>query len=103
VNNRLEQLNVAYKKALGAILLKDYPQFTNLTVTDFLIDPSTQAGRVFLSTTPETLALVQAERGRIQNLLKKHVVTRYTPKLTFVMDDHYLDKIDQLFEEIEPR
>ena len=101
MSNRLEQLNVAYKKALGAVFLKDFPHFTNLTVADFLLDPSTQTGRVFLKTDQKTIDALVGERGKIQDALKKYVKTRYTPRLTFVIDDEYLDKMDELFETIE--
>ena len=101
MNNRLEQLSIAYKKALGAILLKEFPHLTPLTVIDVLIDPSGKTGRVWLSTTGEILKEVEQRRGDIQSQLKKHVVTRYTPKISFVLDDKYLDKIDNLFTEIE--
>lgn len=100
MNNRLEQLSIAYKKALGAILLKEFPHNNNLAVTDVLIDLSGRTGRVWLATTPETLLEVERKRGDIQAQLKKHVVTRYTPKLNFLQDDNYLNQIDSLFNTI---
>ena len=101
MNNRLEQLSIAYKKALGAILLKEFPHVASLTVIDVLIDPSGRTGRVWLSTTPETLKEVEERRGDIQGQLKEHVVTRYTPKFSFILDDKYLDRIDNLFNKID--
>lgn len=98
--NRLEQLNIAYKKALGTVLLKEFPQVLPLSVTDVLINPSTQSARVWLETTPETLRQVQAKRNEIQNAVNKLLSMRYTPKLTFMIDDHYLDHIDELFDEL---
>lgn len=100
MNNRLEQLSIAYKKALGAILLKEFPHIATLNVSDVLIDPSGKTGRVWLSTSIETLKEVEQRRGDIQNKLKKHVVTRYTPSFSFILDDRYLDRIDNLFTEI---
>ena len=100
MNNRLEQLNIAYKKALGAILLKEFPHLPNLTVVDVLIDPSGKSGRVWLATTSEVIKEVEQHRGEIQSQLKKHVVTRYTPILTFILDDKYLDQIENLFDKI---
>lgn len=101
MNNRLEQLSIAYKKALGAILLKEFPHLASLTVTDVLIDPSGKTGRVWLATTEEILKEVEQKRGDIQGQLKKHVITRYTPKISFVLDDRYLDRIDNLFDKID--
>lgn len=101
MNNKLAILNGSYKKALGAILLKEFPHLPTLAVTDVLIDPSGKTGRVWLSTTDEILKAVEQRRGDIQNQLKEHVVTRYTPSFTFLLDDKYLDRIDSLFNEIE--
>lgn len=99
-SNRLEQLNVAYKKALGEVLLKEFPHLTNLTVADVLIDPSTQSGRVFLATTSSILEELTKKRGDIQNMLKKYIKGRYTPRLTFLADDNYLNHLDNLFEKV---
>lgn len=101
MNNKLAILNGSYKKALGAILLKEFPHLATLAVADVLIDPSGKTGRVWLSTTAEILKEVEQRRGDIQNQLKKHVVTRYTPSFSFILDDKYLDRIDNLFNEIE--
>lgn len=101
MNNKLNILNGAYKKALGAILLKEFPHLAELTVADVLIDPSGKTGRVWLSTTAEILKEVEQRRGAIQSQLKKHVVTRYTPSFSFFLDDKYLDRIDNLFNEID--
>ena len=44
---------------------------------------------------------MEQRRGDIQSQLKEHVVTRYTPKFSFMLDDKYLDQIDKLFGKIE--
>ena len=61
--NRLEQLSIAYKKALGTILLKEFPHLQSLSVVDVLIDPSGKSGRVWLATNPATLKQVEGRRG----------------------------------------
>ncbi len=99
--NKLEQVNQSYKKALGQILLKEFPEIIQLSVSDVLIDPSYQNGRVWLLTDPETVKLVEARRSLIQASIKKYVKTRYTPKLSFIADDRYLDKIDELYSKID--
>ncbi len=101
MNNRLEQLSIAYKKALGAILIKEFPHQAELAVVDVLIDPSNQTGRVWLTATPEVLKEMEQRRGKIQKQLKKYVLTRYTPKLSFLLDDQYLDRIENLFVKLK--
>ena len=100
MNNRLEQKNVAYKKALGAILLKEFPHLTDLSLSDFLIDPSGATGRVWLSTSAENLEKVKTRRSHLQRELVKRVQTRHTPKLTFLIDDNYLNSVEKLFNHL---
>lgn len=99
--NKLEQINQSYKKALAQILVRELPHIVELTVTDVLIDPSYQHGRVWLRTTPEILAQVEAKRSDILTQLTKFVQTRYTPRLAFVIDDGSMDRIDELLKEVE--
>lgn len=97
MDNRLEQLSTAYKKALGAILLKEFPHQSALAVADVLIDPSGQTGRVWLATTPEILKEVEQRRGDISRQLAERLVRRYTPVLSYLLDDKYLERIDNLY------
>jgi ribosome-binding factor A len=99
--NKLEQINQSYKKALAQILVRELPHVVELTVSDVLIDPSYQHGRVWLRTNPEILALVEAKRSDILTQLTEYVKTRYTPRLTFVIDDGRIDRIDELITTIE--
>lgn len=101
MKSKLEQNNQAFKKAIGEILLKVLPGTMPLTVSDVLLDPSFQHGRVWLSTNPEILKMVEDKRHEVQQLLKTKVKSRYTPRLQFLMDDDYLDKLDTLFEKVE--
>lgn len=98
---KLEQINQSYKKALGQILVRELPNIVELTVSDVLIDPSYQHGRVWLRTTPEVLQLIEKKRSEILTQLTKFVQTRYTPRLTFLIDDGRIDRIEELMKEIE--
>lgn len=101
MKQKLEQVNKSVKKALGTILLKELPNASPLTVIDVLIDPSYQHGRAWLQTTSEILALVEAKRPEIQAQLSRYVKLRYTPKLSFIIDDNYLNKLDELFAQLD--
>lgn len=100
MKNQLEKLNAAYKKALGAILLKGLSRSSFISIGDVLIDPSGQTGRVWLSADTKTLEEIETNRANIQRQLAKRVQTRYTPKLTFLRDDNYLSSIDSLFNHL---
>lgn len=101
MNTKVERYNESYKKAVANILKKELPEVTPLTVTNVLIDPSLRHGTVYLHTTVEIIKLIEVKRKAILTALTEHVSTRYTPKLTFVIDDDYLDRIDFLFEKID--
>ena len=99
--SKLEQYNQAFKKALGTIVYKVIPDIESFTVTDFLLDPSFMNARVWVKTTEPGLKRLEEKRADIQAQLKNYVKTRYTPKLTFILDDKYLDHLDALFSEVE--
>lgn len=101
--SKLEQNNQAYKKAIGEILLKELPGVLPLSVSDVLLDPSFQHGRVWLSTTPEILAQAEKKRSVIQVQLKAKIKGRYTPRLSFLIDDQYLGELDNLFDQLKRR
>ncbi len=98
--SKLEQVNQAYKRALGQILVRELPQVVDLTVSDVLIDPSYQHGRVWLRTTPEVLEEIEKHRSAILTQMTKYVQTRYTPRLTFVIDTGEMERIDELLEKL---
>lgn len=99
--NKLEQVNQAYKKALAQILVRELPNVVELSVSDVLIDPSYQHGRVWLRTTPEVLEVVESKRADILTQLTKFVQTRYTPRLSFLLEDGDIERIDNLFSKLE--
>jgi len=72
-----------------------------LVVGDVLIDPSLKHGKVFLKTTPEILDMVIKKRSTIQQSLSRFVTTRYTPSFEFILDDNYIESIDNLYHKIE--
>lgn len=99
--NKLEQINQAYKKALAQILIREFPDVVELTVSDVLIDPSYQHGRAWLKTSPDVLAQVESRRSEILTQLTRFVKTRYTPRISFQLDSGELERLDSLFDKIE--
>lgn len=96
----IEQRNQAYKKGLAQVLLKLFPE-SGLLVTDVLLDPSMKHGKVWLRGSTDLIQQVNTRKGEISQLLQRFVATRYMPSLEYVQDDRYLDRIDDLFSEIE--
>lgn len=100
MKQKIEQLNQSYKKALGDVIQKEYSG-QGIIIEDVLLDPSMQHGRVWLICNPEQLNKVQEKKGELQRLVQEHLMTRYTPKIEFIIADDYLGKIDNLFTEIK--
>ena len=100
MKQKIEQLNQSYKKALGEVIQKKYPE-QGIMIEDLLLDLSMRHGRVWLMCTPKQLEKIQEEKGEIQRLVQDHLKTRYTPIIKFMIADGYLDKIDGLFNKIE--
>ncbi len=99
MKQKIEQLNQSYKKALGMVLQRKFSG-EGIIVEDVLLDPSMQHGRAWIICTTEQLQKVIAKRGELQRLVQNYLETRYTPKIEFLPRDNYLEKIDQLINEV---
>lgn len=81
-----------------------------ITVTSANISPDLKEGRVYVSVigTPEQRkhAVVELERlhGRIQHEMSRRIVLKYTPRLTFVLDEteSHAQHIEQLLDQLGP-
>ncbi|MBI4948135.1 hypothetical protein HY844_01065 [Candidatus Berkelbacteria bacterium] len=101
MKSKIEQVNIGIKKALPKVIYPLIPDLQELEIVDVLIDPSYDHGRVWLKTSVESFNEIKSKRVDIQNQLSRFVKLRKTPKLTFIIDDRYLDHIDNLFNKIE--
>lgn len=81
-----------------------------ITVTSAHISPDLKEGRVYVSVigSPEQRrhAIAELERlhGRIQHDLSRRIVLKYTPRLTFVLDEteSRAQHIEQLLDQLGP-
>lgn len=101
MKSKLEQYSQSLKKALGTIIYKEIPDVPSFTIRDVLVDPSLQSARVWLQTTEDGVKLINDKRSYIQAGIKKFIKSRYTPRLTFIQDDEYLDTVDSLFDKLK--
>ena len=97
---KISRLNRALLKAIGSIILND-SNFNKLLVRDVLVDPSLKSARVWLTGPKDQVELINAKRISIQNQLPRHLKIRETPKLTFLLEDQYLDHMEQLFQALK--
>ena len=92
---RLERVRELLKRAIGEVIRRELPvdEAGLITVNDVDVAGDLQSAVVFVSIlgNPEQqkrgFALLTHHRKRIQGLVAREVILKYTPTLKFLMDD----------------
>ncbi|HXI53451.1 MAG TPA: 30S ribosome-binding factor RbfA [Candidatus Saccharimonadales bacterium] len=110
-SHRKERVRELLKRAIGEAIRREIPvgQAGLISVNDVELGGDLRSARVFVSIlgNPEQqrtgMAILQRSRPRLQDLVAKAVVLKYTPRLRFVVDDSVArgDHILSLIEELE--
>jgi len=110
-SHRLQRVRELLKRAIGEVLHREFPvsEAGLVSVNDVDVTGDLKSATVFLSIlgTPEQqkrgLALITQHRIRIQGLVGRAVVLKYTPTLRFVIDDSVVrgNRVLQIIEELE--
>ena len=110
MNTRLLRVNELVKRELSTIITRDMT-FENALVTVNQVDvtPDLRKAHVFVSVLGKGNAKgiiddLQDNRVSLQAELMKHVVLKYTPYLTFHLDDSIErgSRVFKILQEIEP-
>ncbi len=110
MNTRLLRVNELVKRELSTIITRDMT-FENVLVTVNHVDvtPDLRTAHVFVSVLGKgshksVIAELDANRVALQASLMKHVVLKYTPHLTFHLDESIERgaRVFQILEEIKP-
>ena len=109
-NNRLGRIDEEFKKEISSIISYDLkePKVTGLvSVTRVKVTPDLKFAKVWVSilnakSTEETLEGLKKSAGYIRSELAKRINLRYTPELSFVIDDslEYGAKIESILKDI---
>ena len=94
-SHRLQRVRELLKRQIGEVIRRELPvsEAGLITVNDVEVSGDLQNASVFLSIFGSTeqqrtgLAMLKRNRSRIQSLLAKSVILKYTPHLRFVIDD----------------
>jgi len=99
------------KRAIGEVIRREFPVESTGLVTVNDVDPAgdLKSATVFVSILggadqqKRGLDLLTQNRTRIQGLIAKSVVLKYTPTLRFVIDDSVVrgNRVMQIIEELE--
>jgi len=110
-SRRHERVRELLKRELSAIILREFPvtEAGLVTVNEVSVAGDLHSATVYVSIvgTAEQqrrgLALLGKHRRRVQRMVGRAVILRYTPALRFVIDDSVArgDRVLQIIEEIE--
>jgi ribosome-binding factor A len=108
---RVQRVRELLKRQIGEILRREVtpPAGGMLSVNDVEVSKDLQMATVFVGVigsdaqAKDALELLQKERKRIQGLVGRAVVLKYTPQLRFVQDDSVLrgNRVLEILDEIE--
>ena len=110
-SRRVERVRSLLKREIGEAIRRELPvgEAGLITVNDVAIGGDLRNARVFISILggPEQqksgLALLEKNRVRLQGIVAKAVILKFTPQLRFVLDDSVQrgNRVLQILEDIE--
>ena len=108
---RLQRVRELLKRAIGEAIRQELPvnEAGVVTVNDVDVSGDLKTAAVFISILGNAdqqkrgMALLAQHRPRIQDMMARSVVLKYTPKLRFVLDESVArgNKVLQIIEELE--
>src|SRR5213083_2141636 len=108
---RLQRVRELLKREIGEVIRREFEvsEVGLITVNDVDVSGDLHSAMVFISIlgTPEQqkrgFSLLVRHRRRIQGLVSRAVVLKYTPTLRFIMDDSVVrgNRVLQIIEELE--
>jgi|SRR5689334_24973719 len=110
-SRRVERVRSLLQRELGEAIRRELPvgEAGLITVNEVDIGGDLRSARVFVSILggPEQqktgLALLEKNRVRLQGIVAKAVILKFTPQLRFVLDDSVVrgNRVLQILEDIE--
>jgi len=110
-SHRHERVRELLKRAIGEAIRREIPvgDAGLISVNDVDLSGDLRNARIFISVLGNAvqqragLALLQKNRARIQGLVAKEIILKYTPHLRFVVDDTVErgNRVLKLIEELE--
>jgi ribosome-binding factor A len=108
---RLQRVRELLKREIGEVIRRELPvsEAGLVTVNDLDVSGDLHSAVVFISILGNAeqqkrgLSLLRRHRVRIQGLVARGVVLKYTPKLKFIMDDTVVrgNRVIEILNELE--
>lgn len=109
-NRRIQRVSKLVKEQVGEVIQQlNLSDCGFVTVTAAEVSPDLKEGRVFVSVIGSTqqaqraLDALSHRHALIQSELARRIVLKYTPRLTFVLDDTEVraERIEHLLDELK--
>lgn len=94
MNLRLEKFSATVKKQLAPILYKYQTPGTTVSVNSIKISPDLKIAHVYVSVfgnNKEVFDVIVHDRGEISRQLAKQIEAKFSPSLTFHLDEGQID------------
>ncbi len=108
---RLQRVRELLKRQIGEVIRRELPlhQAGIISVNEVVVASDLHSAKVFVSISGTAeqrktgLALLQQGRKRIQSLVARGVILKYTPQLTFLMDESISrgNRVLEILDELE--
>jgi len=108
---RLQRVRELLKREIGEVIRRELPvdEVGLINVNDVDVAPNLKTATVFIgmlggeSQKKRALATLEQRRKRIQGLVGRAVILKYTPQLRFILDDSVErgNKVLKILEELE--
>ena len=108
---RLQRVRELLKREIGEVIRRELPvaEAGLININDVMVSADLHSALVYVGIfgTPEQkkhgAALLQKEQKRIQGLVGKAVVLKYTPRLRFIVDDSIErgNRVLEILEELD--
>jgi ribosome-binding factor A len=108
---RLERVRELLKREIGEVIRRELPvhEAGLINVNDLQVAPNLKNATVFVGVLggkaqkEKGLQLLEKNRARIQGLVAKAVILKYTPRLRFVLDESVErgNRVLKILEELE--
>jgi ribosome-binding factor A len=109
---RLERVRELLKREIGEIIRRELPvnEAGLINVNDLQVAPNLKNATVFIgilggkAQKEKAMELLETHRKRIQAIVARSVVLKYTPRLRFALDDSVErgNRVLKILDELEP-
>jgi len=106
---RLEKVNEIIHHKLSQIMVTEleFPQDILVTITGVRTSPDLKYSKIFITVLPDhyrgtVLEILKKNSKNLQQILRKQMTTKFTPNLTFQIDDQeiFAQGVEKLLDEI---